>query len=251
MRRTRSPTTTRPPTAGTLYYYWVSATNASGSSAKSTSNSGFKRLTAPANLAAADGASTANVAVTWDAVTGANSYHLYRDTDSDPSGATGLGPQTSGYADTPTPGHPLLLLGAGIEQPHHQHQRLEHGGFRLPQAADRGRRGGDEQFDRQGDGDVDGQRRRRDGLYGLAPHRGRVRIGDADQRGGAGGGYRLSYDDTTAVAGTPYWYWVRATNSTSTSQSDFSTSDARPAAADGADHGGLGDHLQQPGDDLV
>ncbi len=43
--------------------------------------------------------------MTWGAVTGATGYHVFRDTDAAPAGATGLGAQSSPYADTSaTPG---------------------------------------------------------------------------------------------------------------------------------------------------
>ena len=211
------------PTAGTVYYYWVSATNAAGSSAKSSSNSGYKRLSAPANVAATDGSSTANVTVTWDAVTGANTYHVYRDTDSDPAGATGLGPQSSGYADTPTPGtlYYYWVLASNSATASTSDWSTANSGYRkLPVVA--GVSATSNLTDRVTVSWTDSN----NGETGYTVWRHTADAsGSATLISGAAlGANAVSYDDTTAVAGTPYWYWVRATNSTSTSQSDFSTS---------------------------
>jgi len=64
-------------TPGTLYYYWIKATNTTGSSAFSASDSGYRLLSAPKNMVASE-ASTSAVTVTWGSVTGATHYRVYR-----------------------------------------------------------------------------------------------------------------------------------------------------------------------------
>ena len=66
--------------AGTSYIYTVKASGAAiGSlSAASVGNAGYKQLSAPTNVAASDGTSTAHVAVTWSASSGATGYKVFR-----------------------------------------------------------------------------------------------------------------------------------------------------------------------------
>ncbi len=62
---------------GRLYTYAVLA-EAGCSSLPSISNTGWRSLSAPASLSAADGASTTGVALSWTASTGANGYRVFR-----------------------------------------------------------------------------------------------------------------------------------------------------------------------------
>ena len=63
---------------GTVYTYTVKAVTAAGDSAASAGNTGWRNIAPPATVTASDGASTAHVAVTWTAVTGATGYKLFR-----------------------------------------------------------------------------------------------------------------------------------------------------------------------------
>ena len=205
----------------TLYYYWVSATNTGGSSAKSTSNSGYKRLAAPANVAATDGASTADVTVTWDAVTGANTYHAYRDTDSDPAGATALGAQTSGFADAPTAGqlYYYWVMASNSTTTSTSDWSTANSGYRkLAQVA--GVTATENLSDKITVSWTDGT-----GETGYAIWRNTSNASNTAGYVATAAANATSYDDTTATAGQDYWYWVRATNNTSTSQSDWSAAD--------------------------
>ena len=65
-------------TPGTSYSYSVKATTAVAISAASVGNAGYRQLTAPSGVAASDGTSTAHVAVTWVASTGATNYQVFR-----------------------------------------------------------------------------------------------------------------------------------------------------------------------------
>ncbi len=67
---------------GTLYYYWVKATNALSTSAAGPFAQGWRRFIAPTNLAATEGTLAGKVDVTWSAVAGATSYEIARDNTS-------------------------------------------------------------------------------------------------------------------------------------------------------------------------
>ena len=64
-------------TAGVAYTYSVRAATAAGNSEPSA-DGGWRDANAATNLQASDGTSTAHVAVTWGAVTGASGYVVYR-----------------------------------------------------------------------------------------------------------------------------------------------------------------------------
>jgi fibronectin type 3 domain-containing protein len=101
---TFSDTTATP---GTTYYYGVTATNAAGTSALSAQNSGFAAAppAVPTNVAASDGTSATSVNITWTAVTGANSYTVYRSTSAGTQGSAIGTPTAATFSDTTaTPG---------------------------------------------------------------------------------------------------------------------------------------------------
>ena len=64
--------------AGTSYTYTVKATGAVGISAASLGNTGYRNLTAPLSVASTDGTLTTGVTVTWAASTGATGYQVFR-----------------------------------------------------------------------------------------------------------------------------------------------------------------------------
>jgi fibronectin type 3 domain-containing protein len=88
---------------GTVYFYWVSASNTCGTSALGGSDAG-SRLGLPGvatNIAAADETSCDGILVSWDAVPDASSYYVLRNTVNTPAGATELGSSvTTTYDDT-------------------------------------------------------------------------------------------------------------------------------------------------------
>ena len=209
-------------TAGQLYYYWVTATNSTGSSSASTSDSGYKRLAAPANVAASDGTSTASVTVTWDAVTGASTYHVWRDTDADPAGATALGPQSSGFTDAPAAGqlyYYWVVASNNTSSSTGDLSTANSGYVKLTAPGSVAATENDATKVTVTWADVTGETG-----YNIWRHTADV-SGSASIIGTATVN-AVSFDDTTATAGTTYYYWVRATNSTSASMSDFSASDA-------------------------
>jgi fibronectin type 3 domain-containing protein len=85
---------------GSLYYYWVKATNASGASAFSSAaigqwNPADQAPSAPTGLSASDGAYTDKVRVTWTAASGATSYQVWRHTANNSAAASQIGTTTS------------------------------------------------------------------------------------------------------------------------------------------------------------
>lgn len=86
--------------AGVTYYYWVKATNAAGASGFSASDVGYlgsstTTLDAPTGLSASDGTYSNLVRVTWNAVTGALYYELWRNTSNSSSSASVLAQTTN------------------------------------------------------------------------------------------------------------------------------------------------------------
>ncbi|MFH0981933.1 MAG: matrixin family metalloprotease, partial [Planctomycetota bacterium] len=85
-------TDTAPPyddttaTAGTTYHYSVKATNACGDSTCSNEDPGYRATvpSAPTGVTASDGTYCDKVTVNWSTVTGATSYKIYRSTTSSP-----------------------------------------------------------------------------------------------------------------------------------------------------------------------
>jgi|GEM_PF-1447499 len=74
---TRSYTDTSA-TPGEIYYYFVKARDGSNESDFSQPDTGYRALEAPSNVDASDGTNTSRVEITWSAVTGADSYQVYR-----------------------------------------------------------------------------------------------------------------------------------------------------------------------------
>ena len=70
---------------GVLYYYQVKAfaDSSESYSASSAADQGYRSLMVPSGLAASDGLHGDKVAVTWNAVTGADRYYIYRAEDAE------------------------------------------------------------------------------------------------------------------------------------------------------------------------
>lgn len=67
-------------TPGVTYTYTVKSRKGTANSAASAAETGWRALSAPANVLATDGTSTANVTVTWSGVTGSTGYKVFRAT---------------------------------------------------------------------------------------------------------------------------------------------------------------------------
>ncbi|MBI3985991.1 MAG: VCBS repeat-containing protein [Lentisphaerae bacterium] len=105
--------------AGTIYYFWVKATNIAGASAFSGSDSGYiqappspsAELAAPTGLSASDGTYTDKVAVSWAAVSNAGGYEVWRNSSNDSASATRLAaPTGTSYDDTSAASMPNITL---------------------------------------------------------------------------------------------------------------------------------------------
>ena len=87
--------------AGTTYYYWVKACNLGGCSGYSSFDTGYRAVlppSAPTGVAASDGTYSDKVRVTWNASSGATEYEVYRNTSNSHTGETQL---TSTQASSP------------------------------------------------------------------------------------------------------------------------------------------------------
>jgi autotransporter-associated beta strand protein len=206
-------------TPGQIYYYWVSASNAIGSSAKSTVDTGYRRLAAPTDVAATDGTSLDNVGVTWTASSGATSYKIFRDTDSDPAGAADLGTQNSGYLDTTAvPGqlyHYWVMAAASSSSSTSSWSAADTGFRKLATVP-----GLTASYDLHNDRieldwtDVTGE-------TGYGIWRNTVNDSATATFLGTAAANDTGYDDYTGSGGVEYFYWVTATNTTSSSMGDF------------------------------
>ncbi|MCB9098044.1 MAG: DUF4962 domain-containing protein [Anaerolineales bacterium] len=84
--------------ADTVYYYWVKACNGSTCSNYSNYDSGWRSVSVspPANVQASDGAFTDNVRVTWNGVSGATSYEVWRHTADNSAAAAKIAAAVTG-----------------------------------------------------------------------------------------------------------------------------------------------------------
>ncbi|MBN1267780.1 MAG: sortase [Anaerolineales bacterium] len=69
-------------TPGRTYYYWVEGCGDDYCNDLTNNDTGWRALTAPANLSATDGTDTSQVIITWDSAAGAEYYEVWRATSS-------------------------------------------------------------------------------------------------------------------------------------------------------------------------
>ncbi|MBP7830352.1 MAG: autotransporter-associated beta strand repeat-containing protein [Kiritimatiellae bacterium] len=213
-------------TPGQLYYYWVTASNSAGSSAESTSDSGYRKLATVAGVAASDGTSTAHVQVDWTDGSGETGYAIWRDTDSDIAGATFV---TEAAADAETyndasasPGqfYYYWVRATNSTSASQSDASTPDTGYRkLADVAGVAASDGTSTAHVQVDW-TDGS-----GETGYAIWRDT----DSDIAGATfvteAAADAETYNDASASPGQLYYYWVRATNSSSVSQGDAGTPD--------------------------
>ena len=215
-------------TPGVTYYYWVkAATDDSGSNASDYSDydTGWRALNAPSGVSATDGTHTDKVRVTWSTVTGATHYRVYR-AASEGGAKTALGSwqTTTTYDDGSTsPGVTYYYsVKAAVDDSGTRASGYssENSGWRALSAP-----GGISATD----GTYTDKVRVTWSTVTGATH---YRVYRAASEGGAKtalGSWQAatSYDDTSATAGTTYYYSVQAaTDDSGTYASDYSSEDS-------------------------
>ena len=214
---------------GTTYTYWVKAVNQGGTSGWSNSDTGYRKMAAPAaptGVAASDGLSSTEIVVTWNAVATAESYSVYRGTSSSSSSASQIasGLTAMSYSDS------SALAGTTY---YYWVKATNAGGTSGFSASDTGYLAAI-----TGPASVTAS----DGSYSDY-----VRVSwQASQSAtsyevwrGTANAYSqaqkiasptatTSYNDTSATPGMRYWYWVRAKTSAGTSAFSASDTGYRP-----------------------
>ncbi len=211
---------------GTTYYYWVKAGNSSGESGFSASDSGWRAYavpSAPSGVTASDGTSTAGVIVSWNAVASATSYSVWRSTTSSSASATSIasGLTTTSYTDT------SAVVGTTY---YYWVKATNQGGTSGWSNSDSGFRKMAAPAAPTGVSASDGLSATEivvswNAVSTAASYevwRGTSSSSSSASRI-ASGLTVTSYSDASAVAGTTYYYWVKATNAGGTS--GFSGSD--------------------------
>jgi fibronectin type 3 domain-containing protein len=215
-------------TAGITYYYWVKAAiDGSGTrpSGYSGSDSGWRELGPPSGVTATDGTSVSAVSIDWDTVSGANYYCVYRNTSSSSSGAVAITSWTTAaeyYDSTAT---------AGITYYYWVKTAIDGSGTR-PSSYSGSDSGWRELGPPSGVTATDGTSVSHvsidwDTVSGANYYR--VYRNTSSSSSGAAAitswTNATAYDDSTAIAGTTYYYWVKAAIDTSgTRSSDFGSS---------------------------
>ncbi|NLG36292.1 MAG: hypothetical protein GX548_13165, partial [Lentisphaerae bacterium] len=215
-------------TPGQLYYYWVTATNTGGSSAESTSDSGYRKLAEVPILFATDGDHLDRVALTWTDIEGETGYGIWRHTADNSAAASWLAntvANATNYNDTSaTPGQLYYYWVRATNSTSSSQSDFqvsgEDGYRKLPVVQDVAATTNltahvQVTWTDSNDGETG---------YTVWRHTADVSGSAVLISGAALGADETSYNDSSATAGTPYYYWVRATNSTSQSLSDFSAS---------------------------
>jgi hypothetical protein len=177
-------------------------------------------LTAPGSVAATDGTATDKVTVSWDASTGAATYDVYRNTANDSGTATRIGSDVAvtSYDDTTAvPGTQYYYFVKAKTSVATSAFSVSNDGYRQLTAPE----------------DMAAS----NGTYADKVHlfwtastgattyeiwRSETDASGAAAKLGESGG-ALTYNDTTAVAGTHYFYFLKA--KTATALSDFGVSD--------------------------
>lgn len=211
---------------GTTYYYWVVAHNSIGDSDYSASDYGWRAYAvpdAPTGVSATDGTRTDGVAVTWNSVSGATSYSVWRSDTSSSASASCLmnGITATSYTDT-----------TAVEGKTYWYwvKATNQGGTSAFSASDTGSRKVSAPSAPTGVKASDGLSSTEivvswTAVASAASYS--VWRSESSSSGSAqqiaSGLTTTSYADTSAVVGKTYYYWVKATNVGGTS--GFSASD--------------------------
>lgn len=214
--------------AGTTYYYWIKSVGAGGTSSFSSSDSGYRRLLppqAPTGVSATDGAHTDKVRISWNASSGATLYEVWRNTDSDlgPANRVGTPDDVSNtyYDDvTAVPGITYYYWVRAKNSGGTSGYSSSDSGYRkigLPPAPN---------GVSAGFGAYDKIRITWNNVIEATSYEvWRATSDSSSNAAKVGNSNSASFDDTSAVAGTIYYYWVKSKNSAGTS--GFSSPSAR------------------------
>ena len=214
-------------TPNVIYVYWLKAINANGASAFSLSDSGYASNAppaAPTGIMATDGTYPNQVQVTWSASSGATGYEVWRFTNSNPNLASNIarGIANSPYNDTNVIAgrvyyYWLKATNAGGASA----LSSSNSGFAqlTPPPAPTGVLATDGSYPNK----VRVTWTASSGATGYEVWRFTSNNSNSSSRLALGLG-GSPYDDTTVIAGTNYYYWVKATNAGGTSA--FSLSDS-------------------------
>ena len=220
---------------GTVYFYWVTATNKGGTSGYSPSDTGYRAVAAPpapTGVSASYGDSSTEIVVSWSAVATATSYSVWRGTSSSSSAAT---EKASGLTGTS-----WSDASATVGTVYYYWVKASNSGgpsdFSEPDAGYLADISGPTSVSAS-DGDT--------------AHPGYVRITWAASQNatsyeiwrGTSNAYSLaskigstastSYDDASATPGTRYYYWVRAVTNAGTSAFSAPDTGYRPLSVPG------------------
>ena len=211
---TASPFDDTTAVPGTTYFYWVTASNECGTSGFSLSDTGSRDpsgTAAPTGVAASDGTSCTSVTVSWNAVAGATSYQIWRNTVNDSGTATQIGTDTaSPFDDTTAAAGTTFFYWVRAVGP------CGTSGFSNSDAGSRGSGSAPAapKFLRATDGNCNSVTvtwRAANGATGYQIWRGTSNnSANAVQIGTSA---TLSFVDTTAIPGLQYYYWAKSTNS--------------------------------------
>ncbi len=234
-------------TPGQTYYYWVKAA-VSGTGTKASDfglfDTGWSSLAQPTGVAASDGTHADRVLISWNSTTGASYYRVYRNTSSSSAGAAALsGWQTATTFDdaTATPGQTYYYWGKAAVSSTGEHASdlsASNSGWRALSAPASVSASDGSYADKI---HIAWESAAGASYYQLYRNTTNTTSGASALSGWQTG---TTYDDTSAVSGQTYYYWVKAAiSSTGTRSSDFSAADsgwralAAPAgvtASDGA-----------------
>lgn len=216
-----------------IHFYWVKACNTNGCSGFSASDAGSEDTapSAPTGVSASDGLCD-QVTVTWNATAGATGYEVWRNTVDNVGGAAQIGSPggTSFIDNTAVPGTTYFYwvlatnaCGAGA------FSASNDGVADTVPSAVTGVSASDGSCDQ-----ITVNWDAAAGATGYEVWRNTIdNLGGAGQIGSPGG---TSFVDNTALPGTTYYYWIRATNACgdgSFSSSDSGIADTAPSAPTG------------------
>jgi len=216
---------------GAIYYYWVKAKNAYGTSGYSLCNAGYRAgtaPTAPTGVSATDGTYAYKVRVTWSSVSGATSYTVYRATSSGGTKSTIGSISSTTYDDTSASVGTTYFYWVKASNSY---------GTSDYSSYNTGSRAGTAPSAPTNVSASDGTYTDRVRVtWSASSGATSYKVYRATSSGGTkttlGSASSTTYDDTSASVGTTYFYWVKASNSYGTSDySSYNTGSCQGTAA--------------------